>query len=245
MGRLQGKVALITGGARGQGADEARLFIAEGATVYITDVLEEQGEKTATALGARFMAQDVTSAARWTEIVSAIVAEHGRIDVLVNNAGVFKVARLLDTSEEDYDRIIAINQKGVFLGMQAVAPTMCDAGSGAIVNISSLAGLEGAPGAFAYGASKWAVRGMSRTAAQELGRFGVRVNSVHPGFIDTEMMSQTPAVVSGKMEKVMRLIPLGRTAEAEEVAKLVLFLSCDESSYCTGSEFTVDGGLHR
>ncbi len=131
MGRLQGKVALITGGARGQGADEARLFIAEGATVYITDVLEEQGEKTATALGARFMAQDVTSAARWTEIVSAIVAEHGRIDVLVNNAGVFKVARLLDTSEEDYDRIIAINQKGVFLGMQAVAPTMCDAGSGA------------------------------------------------------------------------------------------------------------------
>ena len=245
MQRLDGKVALITGGARGQGADEARLFAAEGAVVYITDILVDDGARVAAETGATFMRHDVTSAARWGEIVDSIITAHGRIDVLVNNAGIFKLARLLETTEADYDHIMAVNQKGVFLGMQAVAPAMCDAGGGSIVNISSLAGLEGAPGAFAYAASKWAVRGMSKTAAQELGRFGVRVNSVHPGFIATEMMQQTRAVVSGKLEQVTRLIPLGRTAEANEVAALVLFLSCDESSYCTGSEFTIDGGLHR
>lgn len=245
MQRLDGKVALITGGARGQGAEEARLFAAEGALVYITDILAGEGARVAAETGATFMDHDVTSAARWAEIVDSIIATHGRIDVLVNNAGIFKLARLLETTEADYDHIMAVNQKGVFLGMQAVAPAMCEAGGGSIVNISSLAGLEGAPGAFAYAASKWAVRGMSKTAAQELGRFGVRVNSVHPGFIATEMMQQTRAVVSGKLEQVTRLIPLGRTAEAHEVAALVLFLSCDESSYCTGSEFTIDGGLHR
>ena len=245
MGRLQGKVALITGGARGQGAEEARLFRAEGAEVFITDVLEVEGRAVATVCGATFMAHDVSSATRWREVVDAVLAKHGKVDVLVNNAGIFHLARLLETTTEDYDRVIAINQKGVFLGMQTVAPHMCEAGRGSIVNISSLAGMEGTTGAFAYATSKWAVRGMTKAAAQELGRFGVRVNSVHPGFIDTVMMHETPAVVAGKLDRVTRAIPLGRTATVTEVANLVLFLASDESSYCTNGEFAVDGGLHR
>ena len=245
MARLHGKVALITGGARGQGADEARLFRAEGAEVFITDVLEAQGVKVAAEIGATFMLHDVSSEAGWKTVVDSMLAKHGRIDVLVNNAGVFKLGRMLDTSTDDYDRIIAINQKAVFLGMRAVAPTMCEAKGGSIVNISSVAGLEGTQGAFAYTTSKWAVRGMSKAAAQELGRFGVRVNSVHPGFIDTDMMHQTQAAVAGKMDKALRFVPLGRTADPMEVARLVLFLASDESSYCTNSEFVVDGGIHR
>jgi len=245
MARLQGKVALITGGARGQGADEARLFRSEGAEVFITDVLEQEGRAVAAEIGATFMVHDVTSEAAWKSVVDAMLARHGRIDVLVNNAGVFKLGRMLDTTLDDYDRIVAINQKGVFLGMRAVAPAMCEAKGGSIINISSLAGLEGTQGAFAYTTSKWAVRGMSKAAAQELGRFGVRVNSVHPGFIDTDMMHQTQAAVAGKMDKALRFVPLGRTADPMEVARLVLFLASDESSYCTNSEFVIDGGMHR
>ncbi len=245
MARLSGKVALITGGARGQGADEARLFRAEGAEVFITDVLEAEGQAVAAEIGATFMKHDVTSEAGWKTVVDAVLAKHGRLNVLVNNAGVFKIGRLLDTTTEDYDRIIAINQKGVFLGMRAVAPAMCEGKNGSIINISSLAGLEGTAGAFAYATSKWAVRGMSKAAAQELGRFGVRVNSVHPGFIDTDMMHQTQAAVAGKMDKALRFVPLGRTAQPIEVAQMVLFLASDESSYCTNSEFVIDGGMHR
>ena len=245
MARLSGKVALITGGARGQGADEARLFRAEGAEVFITDVLEAEGHAMAAEIGATFMNHDVSSEAGWKMVVDAVLAKHGRINVLVNNAGVFKIGRLLDTTTEDYDRIIAINQKGVFLGMRAVAPAMCEGKNGSIINISSLAGLEGTAGAFAYATSKWAVRGMSKAAAQELGRFGVRVNSVHPGFIETDMMHQTQAAVAGKMDKALRFVPLGRTAQPIEVAQMVLFLASDESSYCTNSEFVIDGGMHR
>ena len=245
MGRLDGKVALITGGARGQGAEEARLFRAEGAEVFITDVLEAEGNAVAAGCGANFMTHDVASPPRWTEVVAAVMARHGRIDVLVNNAGIFQSASLRDTVVEDYDRIIAINQKGVFLGMQTVAPPMCAAKQGSIINISSLAGMEGTTGAFAYATSKWAVRGMTKAAAQELGRYGVRVNSVHPGFIDTAMMHETPAVISGKLDRVLRMVPLGRTATALEVANVVLFLASDESSYCTNGEFAVDGGLHK
>ena len=245
MARLSGKVALITGGARGQGADEARLFRAEGAEVFITDVLEAEGQAVAAEIGATFVNHDVTSEAGWKTVVDAVLAKHGRLNVLVNNAGVFKIGRLLDTTTEDYDRIIAINQKGVFLGMRAVAPAMCEGKNGSIINISTLAGLEGTAGAFAYATSKWAVRGMSKAAAQELGRFGVRVNSVHPGFIDTDMMHQTQAAVAGKMDKALRFVPLGRTAQPIEVAQMVLFLASDESSYCTNSEFVIDGGMHR
>ena len=245
MARLSGKVALITGGARGQGADEARLFRAEGAEVFITDVLEAEGQAMAAEIGATFINHYVSSEAGWKMVVDAVLAKHGRINVLVNNAGVFKIGRLLDTTTEDYDRIIAINQKGVFLGMRAVAPAMCEGKNGSIINISSLAGLEGTAGAFAYATSKWAVRGMSKAAAQELGRFGVRVNSVHPGFIETDMMHQTQAAVAGKMDKALRFVPLGRTAQPIEVAQMVLFLASDESSYCTNSEFVIDGGMHR
>lgn len=245
MARLAGKVAIITGGARGQGADEARLFRAEGAEVVVTDVLEAEGRALAAEIGATFIAHDVTSAAGWKSVVDATLAQHGRIDVLVNNAGIFKLGRMLDTTDEDYDRVIDVNQKGVFLGMRAVAPAMCEAKRGAIVNISSLAGLEGVSGAFAYTTSKWAVRGMTKAAAQELGRFGIRVNSVHPGFIDTVMLTQTQAAVAGKMDKALKLVPMGRMATAMEVANLVLFLASDESSYCSGGEYTVDGGLHR
>ncbi len=245
MARLQGKVALITGGARGQGADEARLFRAEGADVVITDVLEAEGQALAAEIGATFITHDVTSAAAWQGVVDATLAKHGHIDVLVNNAGIFKLGRLLDTSDEDFDRVVAVNQKGVFLGMRAVAPAMCEAKRGSIINISSLAGMEGVAGAFAYATSKWAVRGMTKAAAQELGRFGVRVNSVHPGFIDTVMLTQTQAAVAGKMDKALKMVPLGRMATALEVANLVLFLASDESSYCTNGEYTVDGGLHH
>lgn len=245
MKRLEGKVALITGGAKGQGAVEAKLFAQQGATVFVTDVLDEAGAAIASATGATYLHQDVTDEARWGEVVSSVLAAAGRLDVLVNNAGIFHAARLVDTELAAFERIVAVNQTGVFLGMKAVAAPMCEAGRGSIVNISSLAGMEGSPGAFAYGASKWAVRGMTKAAAQELGRYGVRVNSVHPGFIDTDMMHETPALTSGKFDKVKRMIPLGRPAEAEEVARLVLFLASDESSYCTNSEFVVDGGLHR
>jgi len=243
--RLRDKVVLITGAARGQGAAEARLFRDEGAIVYLTDVLADEGRALARDIGATFMTHDVSDAGQWMEIVGAIVRAHARVDVLVNNAGIFRLGRMLDTSLADYERVIAVNQTGVFLGMQAVAPAMCEAGRGSIVNISSLAGMEGTTGAFAYATSKWAVRGMTKIAAQELGRFGVRVNSVHPGFIDTAMMRETPAVVAGKLDRVTRTIPLMRTGSAEEVANLVLFLASDESSYCTNSEFVVDGGLHR
>ena len=177
--------------------------------------------------------------------VGAAMAAHAHIVVRVNNAGIFNIARMTETKLEDYEQIIAVNQTGVFLGMKAVASHMCATGRGSIINISSLAGMEGSAAAFAYGASKWAVRGMTKYAAQELGRHGVRVNSVHPGFIETDMMQQTPAAVAGKLDRAKRLIPLGRTAEPEEVANLVLFLASDESAYCTNSEFVIDGGLHR
>ncbi len=242
MGRLDDKIAIITGAARGQGACEAALFAAEGATVYATDVIEPGA---ALAEGVTFLDHDVANEAAWSAVVDAVIAAHGRIDVLVNNAGIFRDGRLTETSLADYQQVIAVNQVGVFLGMKAVAPHMRAAGCGSIVNVSSLAGMEGTVGAFAYGASKWAVRGMSKNAAQELGRYGIRVNSVHPGFIDTEMMAQTPAVTSGKLDRVLRTVPLGRAGTAGEVANLVVFLASDESAYCTNGEFVVDGGLHR
>lgn len=237
-GRLDGRVALITGGARGQGAAEARLFAAEGATVVITDVLTEEGERTAGDLGCDFLEHDVASEERWAAVVDEVVERHGRLDVLVNNAGILSAARLVNTRTEDWDRVIAINQTGVFFGMRAVAPTMTEQGSGSIVNISSVAGLEGVFGSMAYTASKFAVRGMTKVAAKELGPSGVRVNSVHPGIIDTEMTADFPK------ERMLRSVPIGREAEPSEVAAVVLFLASDESAYCTGQEFVVDGGMH-
>ena len=243
MGKLDGRVALITGGARGQGAAEAALFAAEGATVFLTDVLDEEGEKTAAACGGVYLHHDVTSESRWEDVVQAILKDHGRLDILVNNAGIFKLGSVVTTTLEDYRQVIEINQVGVFLGMRAVAKPMIERGSGAIVNISSIAGMQGSPGAIAYGASKWAVRGMTKSAATELGRYGIRVNSIHPGIIETPMLHQIPAFESGNADRWLRRIPAGRVADAHEVAKLALFLASDESSYSSGAEFVIDGGM--
>ncbi len=243
MGKLDGKVTVITGGARGQGAAEARLFAAEGAAVVVTDVLDADGAATARECGGTYLHHDVTSEARWGEVVTEVLRLHGRIDVLINNAGIFKVGTIANTTLEDYMRVINVNQVGVFLGMRAVARPMMERGSGAIVNISSIAGMENSAGAVAYGASKWAVRGMTKSAAKELGRYGIRVNSIHPGIIETPMLHEIPAFESGDFERWTQRIPLGRIARADEVAKLALFLSCDDSSYSSGAEFIIDGGM--
>nr|WHW29210.1 putative SDR family oxidoreductase [uncultured bacterium] len=239
--RLADKVALITGGARGQGRMEAERFAAEGATVVITDVLDDVGEATADELGdaVTFLHHDVTSEAEWAAVVAGVVEQHGRIDVLVNNAGIFSMTRALDTTLDAWNQMIAINQTGVFLGIRDVGRVMCEQGSGSIINISSVAGLGGVGGAHAYSATKWAVRGMSKSAALEFASHGVRVNSVHPGIIETDMLRE----FGGDIDRVKQGIPMGRTASADEVANIVLFIASDEASYCSGHEFVVDGAL--
>jgi 3alpha(or 20beta)-hydroxysteroid dehydrogenase len=236
MGRLDGRVALVTGGARGQGAAEGRLFAAEGAAVYLTDVLTDEGAKTAADSGATFLEHDVTSPEQWEAVVARVVADHGRIDVLVNNAGILHWATMTQTPLDVWNRIIAVNQTGVLLGMQAVAGPMMAQRSGSIVNISSIGGLRGSGPCFAYGATKWAVRGMTKGAAQELGPYGVRVNSIHPGIIDTPMMADQP------LDELTRNVPLRRYAGPDEVAKLALWLASDDSAYASGAEFVLDGG---
>jgi len=243
MGRLDGKVAIVTGGARGQGGAEATLFRAEGAEVVVTDVLLDEGEVLAKEIGATFIAHDVRSEEEWAEVVRETTERHGRIDVLVNNAGIFERAKLVDTDLATYRRITDVNQVGVFLGMKAVAPVMIEQGSGSIVNISSVAGLRAAAGGFAYGASKFAVTGMTKSAAIELARHGVRVNSIHPGMIETDMITQVTGGNAERHERFARSVPLRRPADPSEVARLALFLASDDSSYCTGSEFVVDGGM--
>jgi 3alpha(or 20beta)-hydroxysteroid dehydrogenase len=243
VGRLDGKVALITGGARGQGAQEAQLFASEGAAVVITDVLDGEGKQTAAAIGERatYHHHDVTREADWSSVVDAVIAEHGQLDVLVNNAGILQIAPLMMTSEEDYRRVIDVNQVGVFLGMKAVVPHMVERQSGSIINVSSVAGLVGTPGMIAYGASKWAVRGMTKAVALEVASFGVRVNSIHPGIIETPMLDEFERW--GIMPQVMQRVPVARKAEPIEVARLALYLASDDSAYSTGSEFVVDGGM--
>ena len=243
--RLEGKVALITGGARGMGATEAELFADQGAAVVITDVRADDGGATADRLRAAgadcmFVPHDVTNEEQWKQVVADIVARHGRLDILVNNAGIFEGGSVMDTTLDAYMRTININQVGVFLGMRAVAPQMVNQQSGSIINISSVAGLSGTPGFLAYGASKWAVRGMTKGVARELAPFGVRVNSIHPGIIDTPMLQTFDNL--GVREAVRQRIPLGKEADPRAVANMALYLASDESSYSTGSEFVVDGG---
>ena len=240
-GRLDGKVALITGGARGQGAAEAALFAEEGAAVVITDVLDEEGRATD---GCRYLHQDVRDEDRWTEVVADIVAQEGTLTVLINNAGIFPVQSLMETSLEDYRRVIDINQLGVFLGMRAVVPAMRDAGGGSIINISSVAGMLATPGSFGYGASKWAVRGMTKSAARDLGPDNIRVNSIHPGIIETPMIHNLPAY-DADPQSIIREIPLGRAGEPEDIARLALFLASDESSYVSAGEYLIDGAFMR
>lgn len=240
MSRLKDKVCLITGAAKGQGAAEARLFAAQGARVWLTDVLDEEGAALAAEVDGIYRHLDVCDQVAWDSLVDEMVSAEGRIDVLINNAGIFRSNRLVDTPLEEFELVMQVNCTGVFLGMRSVGRAMQKAEAGSIVNISSLAGMASAPGAFAYGASKWAVRGMTKTAAIELARFGIRVNSIHPGAIDTEMLTQIP----NGPERLIRGTPMRRAASADEVAKMALFLASEESSYSTGSEFLIDGGIH-
>ncbi len=245
-GTLAGKVALITGGARGQGAAEGRLFADAGATVVLADVIDDDGEQTAKEIDGRYVHLDVASEEEWDTVVADVIATEGRLDILVNNAGIFRAAQIVNETLAQWERIIAVNQTGVFLGMRAGARAMIDAGNGgSIVNISSIAGLSGAFGAVSYSASKWAVRGMTKVAAKELGRYGIRVNSIHPGLIATPMTANFPMVVNEeKRRKNERLTPLTRIGTPEDIANMALFLAGGASSYCTGQEFVVDGGVH-
>jgi 3alpha(or 20beta)-hydroxysteroid dehydrogenase len=239
-GRLEGKVALISGGARGQGAAEARLFAAEGAKVVIGDVLDDEGAATADELGAgtaAFAHLDVTDEANWQAVVAEAEDRFGPVTVLVNNAGVLSWGPLDKIPLEEFERVMRINVNGVFLGMKSVAPSMARTGGGAIVNTSSTSGLTGLPYLGAYVASKWAVRGLTKTAAIDLGAKGIRVNSVHPGGIDTPMIAGTATDAP-----FYQRLPVPRLGSPEEVARAVLFLASDEASYTTGAELTIDGG---
>jgi 3alpha(or 20beta)-hydroxysteroid dehydrogenase len=243
MGTLEGKVAIITGAARGMGEAHARRFVQEGARVVVADVLDKEGTSVTADLGdqAFFEHLDVTDVDAWRRVVDATVARWGQVDVLVNNAGIFRILSIADTTLEIWERIMAVNCTGVFLGIQAVAPLMVAQGSGSIVNISSIAGLRGSGLATAYSTSKWAVRGMTKCAAQELAPSGVRVNSVHPGIIDTPMADEFDAV--GMRDAIDARIPIGREARPDEVTPTIVFLASDDSSYCTGGEYVVDGAV--
>jgi 3alpha(or 20beta)-hydroxysteroid dehydrogenase len=240
MGRLKDRVALITGAARGQGEAQARRFAAEGARVVIADVLEE-GCAVADDIGeaATFVRLDVTSEASWDAGVQSTLQRFGKLDALVNNAGVLFFAPLIDTSLDDYTKLVSVNQTGVFLGMRAVAPHMA-AGS-SIVNVSSIDGLMGMPGLVAYVASKFAVRGMTKVAALEFAQNGIRVNSLHPGAVQSPMIDRPD--IQAVISKLLGKVPLGRAATADEIAAVTLFLISDESSYVTGAELVVDGGM--
>lgn len=240
MADLTGKVALITGAARGQGAAEARLFVACGAKVVITDVLEAEGKELADSLGdaAVFVRHDVTDAESWQAAVDTAVATFGKLNVLVNNAAIYTMKPLMETTPDELERILKVNLIGAFLGIQAVVPGMTENGGGSIVNISSQAGLEGLMNHSAYGSSKWGLRGLSKISALELGPAQIRVNSVHPGPIATPMV---PYLTTGPGS--FPTLPLERTGLPEEVAELVAFLASDASAYITGAEVTVDGGL--
>jgi len=238
--RFDGKVVLISGGARGQGAAEARMLVAEGAKVVLGDVLEAEGSALVQELGpaAVFVRHDVTQEADWARAVAA-AESLGGLHGLVNNAGIYLPRSLIETDVALFDRHVRINQLGCFLGMKAVVPAMERAGGGSIVNISSTAGLLGSPHAFAYCATKWALRGMTKAAALDLAPRGIRVNSVHPGPIDTEMLKVR---TEEENRARVQLVPMKRQGTAEEVARLVLFLLSEDSAYMTGSELAIDGG---
>ncbi|QPG66989.1 MULTISPECIES: glucose 1-dehydrogenase [Mycobacteriaceae] len=237
MGRVDGKVALITGGARGMGAAHARMLVAEGAKVVIGDILDEPGEALAAELGdaARYVHLDVTDADQWAAAVATATEQFGLLNVLVNNAGISALGKIGEFDMAKWQKCIDVNLTGTFLGMQAVVAPMREAGSGSIINISSIEGMRGATLLHAYVASKWAVRGLTKSAAIDLGKDNIRVNTVLPGFIRTPMTKYFP--------DDMMTAPLGRPGQSDEVATFVVFLASDESSFATGSEFVVDGGL--
>lgn len=244
MGRLDGKVALITGAARGQGAAAARRFVAEGARVLIADINDTDGKQLADELGdaAAYQQLDVGDEQAWEQAVERALDEFGLLNVLVNNAGVLHFSRLEDTKLADYERLLRVNQIGTFLGLRSVVKPMRAAGGGSIVNVSSVEGLAGMPFLVAYTATKFAIRGMTKVAALELGADNIRVNSLHPGMIDTQMVHDAVGGVDVDTSWIGKKVALGRLGRPEEIADLALFLASDESSYCTGAEFVADGG---
>lgn len=245
MGRLTGKVAIVTGAAQGMGEAHAKMMVAEGAKVILTDLNKDAGEKLAAELGpnAMFLSQNVASASDWKTVVEEGEKAFGTINVLVNNAGLLgPVTNAEKMTEEEFVKVCAVNQTGVFLGMQAVLPSMKKVGGGSIINVSSIAGMAAVYGApnIAYVASKFAVRGMTKQIAIEYGAHNIRVNSVHPGFIKTPMMAAATDEAGGE---AVSMIPLGRLAEPSEVSSLVVFLASDESSFISGMEHVIDGGM--
>ncbi|MFB7634314.1 SDR family NAD(P)-dependent oxidoreductase [Streptomyces sp. NPDC056149] len=253
MGKLDGRVIVITGAARGQGEQEARLFVAEGARVVLGDVLEEQGKALAAELGeerARFVRLDVAVERDWAALVEVGEEAFGRIDGLVNNAGILRFHALVDTPLAEFQQVLSVNQTGCFLGIRTVAPRIAAAGGGTIVNTASYAGLTGMAFVGAYAATKHAVVGLTRVAALELAAQGIRVNAVCPGAVDTPMANPAALAPGADPEEgaravdglYRRLVPLGRIGRPEEVARLALFLSSEDSSYITGQPFVIDGG---
>src|SRR6185437_360203 len=237
MGRVDGKVAVISGGARGMGAAHARALVGEGAKVVIGDILDDEGKALATELGdaARYVHLDVTQPSEWEAAVATAVDDFGKLNVLVNNAGIVALGQLGQFNVDKWNKVIDVNLNGTFHGIQAAVEPMKAAGGGSIINVSSIEGLRGAVMVHPYVASKWAVRGLTKSAALELCQFNIRVNSVHPGFIRTPMTKHFP-------DNMLR-IPLGRPGQPEEVATFIVFLASDESRYSTGSEYVMDGGL--
>lgn len=244
MGRVSGKVAIVTGAAQGMGAAHARRLVEEGARVVLTDVLDVIGEAAASSLGenARYLHQDVTKEDEWQRVIRATEEAFGPVSVLVNNAGIVAYGAIERMEESDYRRVIDVNQVSVFLGMKSVIPSMKRAGGGSIINISSVAGLFGASHVLSYTASKFAVRGMSKSAAIELAPYNIRVNSVHPGMISTPMTAPTPES-EASIARFIAATPAARWGEPHEVANVVLLLASDESRFSTGAEFVVDGGI--
>jgi 3alpha(or 20beta)-hydroxysteroid dehydrogenase len=246
MGQLDGKVALITGGARGMGKAHVRRFVDEGAKVVFGDVLDEEGAKLAADLdGATYLHLDVTEPADWEAAVRAALDAHGALHVLVNNAGIMKHKTIEEMTLEECRRIIEVNLVGQWLGIKTATPALRDSGGGSIINVSSTEGFIGAAGMSAYSSSKFGVRGHTKSAARELGQYGIRVNSIHPGGIITAMSMQQDVVeaTADRAQAIIDGLPLRRLGGTGEVSGLVVFLASDDSSYCTGSEVLVDGGL--
>ncbi|MSQ11284.1 MAG: glucose 1-dehydrogenase [Dehalococcoidia bacterium] len=245
--RLKGKVAIISGGARGQGAAEARLFAKEGVKVVIGDVLDAEGTRTASQIAegggdAIFVHLDVTKEEDWKRVADTAVSRFGKADILVNNAGILRMEGLEETTVKVWDQVIDINAKGVFLGTKAVIPAMRKAGGGSVINISSVAGMVGGASATAYTVSKGAVRLLTKATAVQYGKEKIRCNSIHPGIIQTDMTADFLKDPKQR-QQLITSVPLGRVAKPEEVATCALFLALDESSYVTGSELVVDGGM--
>ncbi|MEV6065319.1 glucose 1-dehydrogenase [Nocardia sp. NPDC052001] len=245
MGQLDGKVALVTGGARGMGAEHVRRFVAEGARVVFGDVLDEEGKALEAELGdaVLFVHQDVTDESDWQAAVSATIAQFGRLDVLVNNAGILRFKKLLEMTLDEWNLMQSINVTGSFLGIKTAAPAMIESGGGSIVNVSSVEGFVGAAGLSAYSASKFALRGLTKSAARELGHSGIRVNSIHPGGIATPMTASVAGATGLDGNSFFSDLPIPRWGQPVEVSEVALFLASDASSYCTGGEFVVDGGM--